>query len=286
MEQRLRPQGWRKWCWGWREEGPQEGSNPLPAHTAGRARASGAAWAGASASMGCTHWLPGARHPCALLVPFASPHAYPVATSSVPVVLDLSFHREESFQGPHAGGWWCGWAVVPPQHSLASITFSPPAAPRLSPSHPRAAPRTHSRSLIQILLGLSPAAGCQGKLSPLPQVQGDQLPPCAEAAEVPGMVIRFSWAVANGKTQHKYFPHHQHCPPQAAAAEAEPCPGGASSLQRHLAQDLQGDTEQEAERARSRVQHRVLLIPVYHLQHLSPMLRVQSHLIGRKQRGR
>lgn len=52
-----------------------------------------------------------------------------------------------------------------------------------------------------------------------------------------------------------------------------------------MAQDIQGDAEQEAERARSSLA-RIFLIPAYHLCDQSYVLCVRIHLIGRRQRVR
>lgn len=77
---------------------------------------------------------------------------------------------------------------------------------------PGAAVRAHSCSLIQLkpCLGGPAAQSAKGKPSPLAPFSH-----CAEVAKGLTTVLHFSWAVANSKTQNKYFPRLQNHPPHA-----------------------------------------------------------------------
>lgn len=208
-----------------RAAGPWEGLNLLPVHTAGRTEAPGAAWAwlGASTALlwvGCT---PGSAHACSAPAHRLPSHP-PCNQQLLPVVLDPSSHREKSnFRASGATHevtveqMVCRSpsAQLSIHHHLTSRDSRAfPVPSQASSQGPQPLPHPN-----KILMGWSHFAACWGEvLTPLlqaPAGQEEHLLLCAEVAKVRSTVTHISWAVANGKTQNKYFPRPQHCPPHA-----------------------------------------------------------------------
>uniref|UniRef100_A0A8C0UEQ2 Matrix metallopeptidase 15 n=1 Tax=Cyanistes caeruleus TaxID=156563 RepID=A0A8C0UEQ2_CYACU len=210
-------QGRRKQCWGWRE-GP---------------RGPGRGWTCCLCSLQagqgllvqpCSGWDAPTNHiefsTCVWLMPLSSPHTHQAAPSLLPGVLAPLISQKVisgAAEAPHEVivkpmGCRSASAQLGIHHLLTSSSSEAfPTASQVSSQDAQLLPYPSKSCLGDPILQRA-----RGSSHPSPagaSRAGTSALSACKVAKVPSTVIWFSWVVASGKTQNKYFPCLQHCLP-------------------------------------------------------------------------